>query len=111
TSIRHAVAVSRKQLGIATGLVSLYQNSSIPVHPVALVNYNGVDVIFSQAEQAFRRLYPRTNPAKDIGEAVKQLNENVEERLLGAIELLSLAASSSDARARLINFWSSLETL
>ncbi len=111
TSIRHAVAMSRKRLGIASGLVSLYQNSSIPVYPIALVSYKGAEIIFSQAEQAFRRLYPRTNPSQDIREAVKKINENVEDRLVGAIELLSLAAASSDARARLINFWSSLETL
>lgn len=113
TSIRNAVAASRKELGIATGLVSLYQNSpSLHVHPMALIHADGSDVVFSQSEQAFRRLHPRSRATQDIREALHLLKKHkVDERLLGAIELLSLASSSSDSRARLINFWSSIETL
>ena len=113
TSIRNAVAASRKRLGIATGLVSLYQNSpSLHVHPMALIHAHGSYVVFSQAEQAFRRLHPRSRATQDIREALDLLKKHrIDERLLGAIELLSLASSSSDSRARLINFWSSIETL
>jgi len=113
TSIRNAVAASRKKLGIATGLVSLYQSSpSLHVHPMALIRTDGSDVVFSQSEQAFRRLHPRSRAIQDIREALDLLKKHrVDDHLLGAIELLSLASSSSDSRARLINFWSSLETL
>ena len=113
TSIRNAVATSRRQLGIVMGLVSLYQNSpSLHVHPMALIHADGSDVVFSQSEQAFRRLYPRSRPTQDIRAALDLLKKHkVDERLLGAIELLSLASSSSDSRARLVNSWSSIETL
>lgn len=113
TSIRNAVAASRKKLGVATGLVSLYQNSpSLQVHPMALVHTDGQAVIFPQAEQAFRRLHPRSRAIQDIREALELLTKHrIDERLLGALELLSLASSSPDSRARLINFWSSIETL
>ena len=113
TSIRNAVAASRKKLGTATRLVSLYQNSpSLHVHPLALIHVDESDVVFSQSEQAFRRLHPRSRAIHDIREALGLLeNHKVDDRLLGALELLSLASSSSDSRARLINFWSSLETL
>lgn len=113
TSIRNAVADSRKKLGIVTCLVSLYQNSpSLHVHPMALIHADGSDVVFSQSEQAFRRLHPRSRAVQDIREALDLLKKHkVDEHLLGAIELLSLASSSSDSRARLINFWSSIETL
>ena len=113
SSIRNAVAAARKKLGITTGLVSLYQNlPSLHVHPIALIHTDGSDVVFSQSEQAFRRLHSRSRASQDIREALGLLKTHkVDERLLGAIELLSLASSSSDSRARLINFWSSIETL
>jgi hypothetical protein len=112
-SIRNAVTTSRKQLSIATGLVSLYKNTqSLHVHPTALVRGDGVNVLFSQSEQAFRRLHPRSRAALDIREGLLLLKEHaVDERLLGAIELLSLASSNSDSRVRLINLWSAIETL
>lgn len=114
SSIRNAVVSCHKQLGLATGLVRLYQNSqSLQVHPVALVRVNGFDAIFSPSEQAFRRLYRRSQAHEDIREGLVLLTkeQNVDKRLLGAIELLSLAASNSDSRVRLINLWSSIETL
>jgi hypothetical protein len=112
TSIRNAVAESRKRLGIATGLVSLYQNAPLHIHPLALVQLDGANLVFSQPEQAFRRLHPRSRAINDIRAALEMLKEhNVDERLLNAIELLSLASSSSDSRVRLINSWSSIEVL
>lgn len=112
TSIRNAVVTSRKKLGITTGLVSLYQNlPSLHVHPMALIHADDSDIVFLQSEQTFRRLHPRSRAMQDIREALGLLKHEVDERLLGAIELLSLASSSSDSRARLINLWSSIETL
>lgn len=111
-SIRNALAQSRKRLGLATGLVSLYQSATVQVHPMALIQVNGKDIIFSQPAQAFRRLHPRSRADRDIREALDMLKPNqVDERLLGAIELLSLTSSSTDSRVRLINSWSSIETL
>lgn len=112
TSIRSAVSDSRKKLGIATGLVSLYQNALSHVHPLALVQVDHANIVFSQSEQAFRRLHPRSNPIRDVQHAMEMLKDHkVDERLLAAIEFLSLASSSSDPRVRLINSWSSIETL
>jgi len=112
-SIRSAVTSCRKQLGIATGLLSLYQNSqSLQVHPTALVRVDGSDIHFLQTEQAFRRLHPRARAREDVKEGLELLKAHpIDGRLLGAIELLSLASSSSDSRVRLINLWSSIETL
>ncbi len=113
TSVRNAVAVCRKHLGIATGLVSLYRNAqTLHVHPTTLVQVDNTDFLFDQTEQAFRRLHPRSRANLDIREGLELLTDHdVNERLLGAIELLSLASSNSDSRVRLINLWSAIETL
>lgn len=114
TSIRNAVATCRKQLGIAAGLVSLYQHAeSLQIHPVALVQVDGSNLQFSQTEQAFRRLHPRSRPDADIRQGLELLTKRatVDKRLIGAIELLSIASASSDSRVRFANLWSSIETL
>lgn len=112
-SVRNAVSVARQKLDVFTGLVSLYKNPpSLYVHPNALVEVNGQRSVFIQFEQAFRRLHPQTKARQYVHEAVDLLdNHKVERRVSAAIELLSLASSSADTRIRLINLWSSIETL
>ncbi|MCA9094283.1 MAG: hypothetical protein KDA68_12400 [Planctomycetaceae bacterium] len=114
-SIRSAVSTCRKQLAIAIGLVDLYQSpQSLQVHPATLVRTaSGQEVHFLQSEQAFRRLHPRSNPHQDIREGLDLLRNSKrgDDRLLGAMELLSMASATSDSRVRFINLWSSIETL
>ena len=112
-SIRHAVSESRKKLGTAAGFVSLYRHShAMHPHPITLVESSGTQVLFSQSDQAFRRLHPRARADTDIRAAMDLVkNRNLDNRILGAVELLSLESSESDSRVRLTNLWSSVETL
>ena len=112
-SIREAVAKARREIGIALGVVSLYLNpSELRLHSSALVSSEGNARVFVQTEQAFRRLHPRTRADNDISNAMQMIStRNVDNRVLGAIEQLALALSSSDTRTRLVSLWSSLETL
>ena len=99
-------------MGVTLGISSLYRNSH-SLKPIQLthVKIEDNEILFSQAEQAFRRLYARSQAAKDIQDGQQLLEKGVDNRLLGAIDLLSLASASGDARVRLINLWSSIETL
>ena len=113
TSIRDAVNSCRRQISVGTGLMSLYRNShTLHVNRKVLVRIDGNDFVFSDSEQAFRRLHPRSRYKEDIREGLQHLRgETTDNRLLGAIELLSLATSNPDPRVRLTNLWSAIETL
>lgn len=113
SSIRHAVAKAKTKLGLDLGIASLYTNpESLRLHHVALVTCDGINRIFVQSEQAFRRLKPRSRAKLDIRDAVKLLDsEQVDVRILAAIEQLALASASYDTRTRFVNLWSALETL
>lgn len=113
SSIRNAVALARKKLGLDLGFISLYTNpDQLRLHQVALVTCEGQDRIFVQSEQAFRRLRPRKRASRDIELAVELAREEkIDSRILAAIEQLSLASASPDSRTRFINLWSALETL
>ncbi|KAA1258367.1 hypothetical protein LF1_08860 [Rubripirellula obstinata] len=112
-SIRHAVADARERLELAIGIASLYQNPpELRLHPTAFVSSSGQDKVFVQSEQAFRRLYPRTNAKRDIKHAIELVSKTkVDRRILAAVKQLALASGSSDTRTRFVNLWSSVETL
>lgn len=114
-SIRRAVSEARKNIGVDSGLVSLYKNpdDGIRIHPAALVSMNRRARTFIQSEQAFRRLRPRRDATNRIKEAsgLIQNSSETDPRLLAAVEQLALASASSDSRTRYVNLWAALETL
>ncbi len=112
-SIRHAVAIARKQLGLEIGFVSLYKNpGELRLHSTALVTSGGGNRVFVQSEQAFRRLFPRSRARKDIKSSLELVSSHeIDGRVLAAVEQLALASGSTDTRTRLVNLWSALETL
>ncbi len=110
SSIRDAVAKARDSLALAIGFASLYKNpSELRLHATALVSSSGHDRIFIQSEQAFRRLFPRSQAKSDIKKAIGLTD--VDHRILAAVKQLALASGSSDTRTRFVNLWSSVETL
>jgi len=112
-SIRHAVAKARKQLEGMIGFVSMYTNpASLRLHSKALVSHQNEDRIFVQTEQAFRRLFPRSNARRDIKEVIELTSTHpLDRRILAAIEQLAIASGSADTRTRLVSLWASIETL
>lgn len=111
-SIRAAVAKARDELELAIGFASLYRNpAELRLHTTAHVVADGYKRTFLQSEQAFRRLHPRARAKSDIKEAIKMTAGKVDHRILAAVRQLALASASTDNRTRLINLWSSLETL
>ncbi|MFN7291037.1 MAG: hypothetical protein ACK5T6_10665, partial [Pirellula sp.] len=112
-SIRSAVAEARRRLSHCIGYVSLYTNPpALRIESKAFVTVGGLDQVFVQNEQAFRRLHRRTRAKSDISELVKHISKRrLDKRLLAAIEQLALASGSSDPRTRFITLWSAMETL
>lgn len=114
-SFRDAVETARQQLGVGVDLFNLYSNSqALRVADEVLVRKEGAATftVFDQSEQAFRRLHPRTKAPKDTIETLNLISGNhLEDRVLSALELHSLALSSSEPRVRLVNLWSALECL
>lgn len=114
-SRRDAVNKSRKQLGVGVDILNLYSNSeALRVLDDVFIKRANDDEFstFSQSEQAFRRLQPRNRAAEDTAETIKSISQNrLEDRVLSALELHSMAMSSSEPRVKLINFWSALECL
>jgi hypothetical protein len=113
SSIRHAVAIARKKLGLEIGFVSLYKNpGELRLHSTALVSSGKGNRVFVQTEQAFRRLFPRSRARMDIKSSLELVSSHeIDGRVLAAVEQLALASSSTDTRTRLVNLWSALETL
>lgn len=115
SSKRDAVTKGRKRLGVGVDILNLYSNSeAIKVLDVAFIKRAEQSEFstFSQSEQAFRRLQPRTLAAQDTVDTIARISQNrLEDRVLSSLELHSLAMSSSEPRVKLINLWSALECL
>lgn len=115
SSFRDAVERARGHLSIGVDIFNLYSNSlALRVVDKVLVRRNdgGVFAVFDQADQAFRKLHPRSKAAQNSIETLNLISSNqLEDRVLSALELHSLALSSSEPRVRLVNLWSALECL
>lgn len=114
-STRDAIAKARHSLSIGVDVFNLYSNSA------ALQIIDGVflkrsdQVSFTaiyHEDLAFRRLHPRSRAAQDSLGTVEMVSQNrLEDRVLSALELHSLAMASSEPRVKLVNLWSALECL
>ncbi|QEG41268.1 hypothetical protein [Roseimaritima ulvae] len=114
-SVRSAVERSQQKLSLGVDLFNLYHNSlAFRVSDFVLVKKSGDQdhTVFDVSEQAFRRLYPRSRASEQSIETLDMIaNDRLEDRVLSALELHSLALKSSEPRVRLVNLWSTLECL
>jgi hypothetical protein len=112
---RGAIAAARRSLSRSIDLFNLYKNADELVivdpafwslEPVAKFE------TLSHSDQAFRRLHSRKHAGRDTLEAINLVSqERMDQRLLSALELHSIALSVSEPRLKLINLWSALECL
>jgi hypothetical protein len=114
-STRDAISKGRRSLSIGIDVFDLYSNSAaLQVADRVFFRLQGSDqfATLRQSEQAFRRLYPRSRAAQKSLETLEMVSQNrLEDRVLSALELHSLAIASSEPRIKLINLWSALESL
>ncbi|MEQ1904808.1 MAG: hypothetical protein ABL888_11525 [Pirellulaceae bacterium] len=114
-STRQALTNGRKKLGIGVDTFNLYNNSAVlkVMESVCFKKQGQTDLhVIDLAQQAFRRLYPRSQASRDALETIALSASNqLEDRVINALELHSIAIASSEPRVKLVNLWSALECL